>query len=186
MTVYTLRVELAPTPPMFEPDEDEEVWCDIEVDETHTLEELHQAIFDAFDRWDAHMYEFLTYDADGIATRRYVMPQTYSGEPSWPPMEPEEIEEQITRIGAKDASEETKERYRELQRNPPEEGNTADTILADLSPEELNWIYYQFDFGDGWEHIIEIEASREGSLADDPRVVNQHGSIPPQYPDLDE
>lgn len=186
MTVYTLRVELAPNPPMFEPDENEEIWCDIEVGKTHTLEALHEAIFEAFDRWDAHMYEFLTYDEDGIATRCYVMPQTYEGKPSWPPMEPEEIEQAISQVGADDASEEAKERFRDLRRNPPEEGNAGKTTIADLNPEELNWMYYQFDFGDSWEHIIEIVDSREGSLDGDPHVIEKHGPIPPQYPDLDE
>ena len=185
MTVYTLRVELAPTPPMFEPDEDEEVWRDIETDETHSLEELHEAIFEAFDRWDAHMYEFMTYDEDGIATRRYVMPQTYSGEPSWPPMESEEIKQAISQVGATDASEEAKERFRDLRSVPPEEGNAADTTIADLDPEELNWLYYQFDFGDSWEHVIEITDSYERSL-DNPTVVDEQGQAPPQYRDLDD
>src|SRR5699024_1120319 len=119
------------TPPMFEPDEDEEIWRDIEIDETHTLEELHEAIFEAFDRWDAHMYEFMTYDEDGIATRRYVMTQTYSGEPSWPPMESEEIEQAISQVGATDASEKAKERFRNLRSDPPEEGNAGETTIAD-------------------------------------------------------
>lgn len=186
MTVYTLRVQLAPNPPMFDPDEDEEVWCEIEVDETHTLEALHEAIFEAFDRWDAHMYEFLTYDEDGIATRRYVMPQTYSGDPSWPPMDPDAIEQEITRVGAADAAEEAKARFRDLRSDPPQEGNAGDTTIADLDPATLNWLYYQFDFGDGWEHVIEIQDAREGTLDGDPRVVEKHGPIPPQYPDLDE
>lgn len=185
MTVYTLRVELAPNPPMFRPDEGAEVWCDIEVDETHTLEELHGATFEAFDRWDAHMYEFLTYDEAGIATRRYVMPQTYTGEPSWPPMEPDEIKQAISHVGADDESEKAKERFSRLRSDPPDEGNAANTTIPDLDPEELNWVYYQFDFGDGWEHIIEIVDSREGSLNDEPQLVKKHGPIPPQYPDLD-
>jgi hypothetical protein len=132
------------------------------------------------------MYEFMTYDEDGIATRRYAMPQTYSGEPSWPPMEPEEIEQAISQVGADDASDEAKERFRDLRRNPPEEGNAGETTIADLNPEELNWLYYQFDFGDSWEHVIEIVDSREGSLDSDPDVVEKHGPISPQYPDLDE
>lgn len=186
MTVYVLRVELAPNPPLFEPGEDEAVWCDVEVAETHTLETVHEAIFDAFDRWDAHMYEFLTYDDDDIATRRYVMPQAYSGDPSWPPMEPEAIDRQISRIGADDQSDEAKERFRELRRNPPEEGNAGTTTIADLNPGDLNWLYYQFDFGDGWEHVIEIVDSRAGTLDGEPRVVDTHGTIPPQYADVGE
>lgn len=186
MTVYSLRVDLAPNPPMFEPDEDEDVWCEIEIDETHTLEALHEAIFGAFDRWDAHMYEFMTYDEDGIATRRYAMPQGHNGEPSWPPMADDEIEQAIAHLGTEDASEEAKERFRDLRRNPPPAGNAGETTIADLDPLTLNWLYYQFDFGDGWEHIIEIQDPREGTLDGEPRVVDNHGPIPPQYPDLDE
>lgn len=186
MTVYTLRVELGPNPPMFAPDEDEEVWCAIEVDETHTLEELHEAIFEAFDRWDAHMYEFMTYDEDGITTRSYAMPETYEGEPSWPAMEPEQIDRAISQVGADDEPEEAKERFRDLRRNPPEEGNAGETTIADLNPEELGWIYYQFDFGDSWEHVITIEDPREGSLDGDPEVVETHGPVPPQYRDPNE
>jgi hypothetical protein len=183
MTVYTLRVELAPNPPMFEPDEDQKVWCDIEIDETHTLVELHEAIFDAFDRWDAHMYEFMIYDSDGIATRSYAMPEQFEGGPSWPAMEPEQIDRAISQVGAEDEPEEAKERFRNLRLNPPKEGNAGETTIGELNPEELKWIHYQFDFGDNWEHIITVEESREGSLDGDPEVVETHGPIPPQYHD---
>ncbi|ELY62727.1 IS1096 element passenger TnpR family protein [Natronococcus jeotgali] len=183
MTVYTLRVELAPNPPMFDPDEGEEVWCDIEVDETHTLEELHEVIFEAFDRWDAHMYEFMTYDADGIATRSYAMPEQYEGGPSWPAMEPEQIERAISQVGADNEPEGAKERFRELRQNPPEEGNASETTIGELNPEVLKWLYYEFDFGDSWEHIITVEESREESLDSDPVIVEKQGPIPPQYRD---
>ena len=185
MTVYTLRVTLGPNPPMFDPDEEEEVGCDIDIDETHTLEDVHEAIFDAFDRWDAHMYEFTTYDEDGIATRRYAMPQQYSGEQSWPSMDAEEIERAISQVGADDESAEVKDRFRELQSNPPDEGNAGETTLADLDPERLQWLHYLFDFGDRWEHVINIDASREGTLDGDPQIVETHGPIPPQYTDPD-
>jgi len=185
MTVYTLRVELGPNPPMFDPDGGEEVWCDIAVDKTHTLEELHEAIFDAFDRWDAHMYDFMTYDEDGMATRSYAMPENYEGKPSWPAMEPEQVERAISQVGADNEPEEAKDRFRDLRRNPPEEGNAGETTIDDLHPEELGSIYYQFDFGDNWEHVITIEDTREGSLDGNPEVVETHGPIPPQYPDPD-
>jgi hypothetical protein len=183
MTVYTLRVKLTPNPPMFEPDEEEEVWCDINVNETHTLEELHNVIFDAFDRWDAHMYEFMTYDKGGIATRSYAMPETYEGGPSWPAMEPEQIERAISQVGAEDESEEAKERFRDLRRNPPEEGNAGETTIGELHPEELKWLYYRFDFGDNWEHIITVGDTYERSFDGDPEVIETHGPIPPQYDD---
>jgi hypothetical protein len=47
----------------------------IQIRGDQTLEELHQAIFDAFDRYDEHMYEFqmskVPMDPDGA---RYVLP----------------------------------------------------------------------------------------------------------------
>lgn len=129
------------------------------------------------------MYEFTTYDETGIATRRYAMPQRYSGEPSWPPMDADEIERAISQVGADDESQEAKERFRELQSDPSEEGNASETTVADLDPARLRWLHYLFDFGDRWEHVIEIEESREGTLSDDPRVVERHGPIPSQYPD---
>lgn len=50
MTSYRLHVSLYPSPP-FDPGEaDEAVWSEIEVDESHTLADLHAAIFAAFDR----------------------------------------------------------------------------------------------------------------------------------------
>lgn len=171
---------------MFEPNKNEEVWCDIEVDETRTLEELHEPIFEAFDRWDARMYEFMTYDKEGIATRSYAMPETYEGGPSWPAIEPEQIERAISQVNADDESNEAKERFRDLRRNPPTEGNAGETTIADLNPKELSWIHYQFDFGDGWEHIIEVVDSREDPLDGKPEVVETHGSLPPQYPDHEE
>ena len=81
MTRYRCRVWLLPNPPLeFEPED--EVWRDIEVSGSHTLAELHEAIFDAFDRWDMHAYEFLSRDEHGVSTRSYVPPQMYSGDQS--------------------------------------------------------------------------------------------------------
>ena len=98
-------------------------------------------------------------------------------------MEPEPSERAISQVGAEDEPEEAKERFRDLRRNPPEEGNAGETTIADLNPEQLGWLYYQFDFGDNWEHIVTVEDSCEGSLDGDPEVVETHGPIPPQYHD---
>ena len=185
MTRYVFRVWLAPNPPLeFEPEE--EVWRDIEVDSSHTLADFHEAIFDAFERWDTHGYEFETHDEDGIATRCYVHPQLYEGNPSWPPMESAEIERFIDQIAPDDASEEAKQRFRDLRTNPPPEGNAADTTIEELDPENLSSLFYEFDFGDGWEHYIELQESREGALDGDPIVVGEQGTAPPQYPNLNE
>ena len=83
MSTYVFRVTLLPNPPLeFEPAA--EVWREIAIEGSQTLNDLHAAIFEAFDRWDTHGYEFLTLDEYGIATLSYVHPSHYSGEPSWP------------------------------------------------------------------------------------------------------
>lgn len=181
MTSYTFRVWLLSNPPLeFEPDE--EVWRDIEVDDSHTLAAFHQAIFEAFDRFDSHAYEFITRDDDGIALRSYVHPQLYDGGLSWRAMDDEEIDRFIDRGFPNDASEDATERFRELQLNPPAEGNAAETTIDDINPEQLGAISYSFDMGDNWEHYIELQDVQEESLDDGPVVVDEQGDAPPQYP----
>ncbi|MEF8863073.1 MAG: hypothetical protein V5A40_15180 [Haloarculaceae archaeon] len=185
MTIYRFRVWLLPNPPLeFEPETD--VWRDIEVDGSHTLTDFHEAIFDAFDRWDSHAYEFLTRDEHGIATRSYTHPQLYSGDQSWPPMDDDEIDQFLERAVPDDATEEAKERFRELRKNPPEEGNAAETTIDELDLEESQTMFYEFDFGDGWEHHIELQEIRKGALDGEPVVVDEQGDAPPQYPEYDE
>jgi len=117
MTIYVFRVWLQPNPLLgFEPDE--EVWRDIEINGSHTLAAFHEAIFDAFKRWDSHAYEFITRDKEGIALRSYVHPHLYDGGVSWPPMDDGEIGRFIDRAVPDDAAAEAKERFRDLQRNP--------------------------------------------------------------------
>jgi hypothetical protein len=134
MTRYVFRVWLLANPPLeFEPTDD--VWRDIEIDGSHTLADFHEAIFGAFERWDSHAYEFITRDEDGIALRSYVHPQLYDGGSSWPPMNDEEIDRFIDRVVPDDASEDARQRFRELQSNPPTEGNAADTTIDELNPD---------------------------------------------------
>ena len=78
------------------------------------------------------------------------------------------------------------ERPCDLQSDPPAEGNVAETTIDELDPETLGAISYTFDMGDNWEHYIELQETREGSLDGDPIVVDEHGSAPPQYRDLDD
>lgn len=185
MTVYRFRVWLFPNPPMeFEPET--EVWRDVEIEGSQTLADLHEGIFEAFDRWDSHAYEFLTRDEHGIATRSYVHPQMYSGDQSWPPMDDDEIDQYLERAIPDDAPTAATERFRELRKNPPAEGNAAETTIDDLDLEESQTMFYEFDFGDGWEHHIELQEVRAGSLDDGPVVVDEQGDAPPQYPSYDE
>lgn len=185
MTSYVFRVWLLANPPLaFEPDE--EVWRDIAIDESHTLAAFHEAIFEAFDRWESHGYEFLTRDEDGIALRSYVHPQLYDGGPSWRTMDAEEIDRFIERTIPDEVSADVKARFRELQSDPPTEGNAAETTVGDVIADELGSLSYTFDMGDGWEHYIERQETRDESLDGSPSVVDKQGDAPPQYPELDE
>lgn len=185
MTSHRYRVWLLPNPPLeFEPDN--EVWRDIEVDGSHTLADFHEAIFDSFERWDTHGYEFITRDDEGIALRSYPHPQLYDGSASWPPMDDEKIDRFIDQAVPDDISEDAKQRFRELQSNPPTEGRVTDTTIGDLDSEGVEILSYTFDMGDNWEHYIELQDTREESLDDDPTVVDEQGAAPPQYPEVDD
>jgi len=182
MTIYRLRVYLLPNPHMeFEPET--EVWRDIEVDSRHTLADLHETIFDAYDRYDTHAYEFLTRDEHGIATRSYAHPQMYSGDKSWQPMDDDEINRFLEHAIPDDASQTAKQRFRELRNNPPDERNAAETAIGDLDLDDPQSLFYEFDFGDSWEHHIDIEEVRQSSLDGEPVVVDKQGEAPPQYPE---
>lgn len=185
MTIYTFRVVLRPNPPLgFEPETD--VWRDIELDGSHTLADYHEAIFEAFGRWDAHGYEFTTYNEDGMATRRYVAPPFFDGGPSWPAMEGSEIERFIEQAVPDDVSEDVKQQFRDLRADPPAEANAAETTIAEVTGEGSGPLHYEFDFGDRWEHLIELRETRSGELEGGPNVVDEHGAAPSQYPDIDD
>lgn len=185
MTTYVFRVWLRPNPPLgFDPDE--AVWREIKVDSSHTLDDFHEAIFEAFDRWEPHGYEFLTHDEDGIATRSYVHPNFYDCEPSWPAMDADQLDSVIEQAVPDDVAEGAKQRFRELRTNPPTEANAAETTIDELGPERWRSLFYEFDFGDGWEHYIELQGTYEGSLDGEPVVVAEQGAAPPQYPELDD
>jgi len=185
MARYVFRVRLLPNPRLgFDPDE--AVWRDLAVDGTHTLAAFHEAIFQAFDRHERHTYEFLPRDEDGIAVRSYVDPHLYDGGPSWRAMDDEEIDRVIERAVPDDVSEAAKSRFRDRQSEPPREGSAADTTIDDLEPDRLGSLSYTFDMGDTWEHHIECQRTREGSLDCDPVVLDEQGAAPPQYPDPDD
>ena len=181
MPRYTLRVTLFPNPPLgFEPETD--VWRDIEVDGSHTLTELHRAIFEAFERLDMHAYEFFLRDSHGIAMQRYVPPQLYEGSQSWAPMDDAEIDRFLDREIPNTEPKEAKDRFRSRRKNPPEEGNAAETTFDDMGLTKSHSLFYEFDFRDSWEHLIEIQEHSKRTLDSDPVVVAKQGEAPPQYP----
>jgi len=108
----------------------------------------------------------------------------YSGDESWPEMSDDEIDRFLEQVIPDDQPDEAKAKFRDLKKNPPEEGNAAETTIDELNLDPAQSLFYEFDFGDGWEHHIEIEAISEGSR-DHSKVVNTQGDSPPQYPGRD-
>lgn len=71
-------------------------------------------------------------------------------------------------------------------RTRQKEGNAAETTIDEIDPDQSQSLFYEFDFGDGWEHHIELQELWEGSLDGDPSIVDKQGDAPPQYPEHDE
>ena len=134
---FSFRVSLTDSP---------DVWRVVQLRGDQTLEDLHEAICDAFE-WDAdHLWAF-------FMNNRF-----------WDP----------------------KEEY-----GPPEVGEGAgdatETALESVSLEQGQEFCYIFDFGDEWRHDIRVEkAGLPPDGGEYPRIVEEHGAAPQQYPDLDE
>ncbi len=127
----------------------------IQIRGDQTLEDLHQAIFEAFEREEEHMYEFqLGKDMEDPNPRRYVLPTDMEGPLSGP--------------------------------DRPA-GLVTNTAIGSLGLKLEQSFGYWFDFGDDWWHQVSVVAIDEkappGSF---PRVAEQVGQSPPQYPEWDE
>ena len=135
------------------------VWRSVALRGDQTLEELHEAIFTAFDRDDLHLYSFYFPKASarrsplGKQPREFMAPEGFHPDP----------------LGIDN-------RY-----------DAASAKLDELKFKVGQTFEYLFDFGDEWWHEIEVEAigpSESGETY--PRIVAQRGASPPQYPESEE
>ncbi|MGD0516536.1 MAG: plasmid pRiA4b ORF-3 family protein [Thermoguttaceae bacterium] len=135
------------------------IWRKIAVKGNQTLDDLHGMIFDAFDRYDDHLYSFFFPLKAGKITPRkihaesveYTSPNTleFGGDD-----------------GQKDASK---------------------AKFSTLKLKKKQVFYYLFDFGDEWWHEITVEETdAKEEKGKYPRIVEQKGKSPPQYPDSEE
>ncbi|MFG0248061.1 MAG: DUF6398 domain-containing protein [Phycisphaeraceae bacterium JB051] len=133
----------------------------IEICSDQTLEDLHHAIFVAFDRFEEHMYEF---QVGGMGpqdpnAKRYALPMAL------------EYEADMATLPTKHQS--------------PKPG-TVDAPLGSLGLKENDVFGYWFDFGDDWWHQIEVmKISSPPDKGPYPRITERIGDSPPQYLDLD-
>jgi hypothetical protein len=121
-----------------------------------TLEDLHHAIFRAFDREEEHFYEFqlgrAPYDREGP---HYVHPVIAEQDP-------------------------------ELLGGTRPAGVVTQTTLDSLGLQVDRSFGYWFDFGDDWWHQIDVvDISPRVPPGRFPRILERVGASPPQYVDWD-
>ena len=136
------------------------IWRKIAIREGQTLHDLHNIVFEAFDRYDEHMYSFFfphsplkfnphkIYDSSDEYTHPYACED-----------------------GGVFSS---------------NSRNASMTTIESLALDEGQIFYYLFDFGDDWWHEIKIEKT-DGPADNDkyPRITERKGQSPEQYPDHD-
>jgi len=125
----------------------------------HTLDDLHEIIYAAFDRYDEHLYSFY-------------FPKQRVGRKDPPPKEftsPHMLEDP----GQFGIDEEL--------------FDASKTRLDSLGLKIGDTFEYLFDFGDKWMHELKVKSI--GPVEQEqqyPAVIEKKGDSPPQYPDCDE
>ncbi|MBX3440372.1 MAG: plasmid pRiA4b ORF-3 family protein [Planctomycetaceae bacterium] len=139
--------------------EQKSLWRRIALRCEQTLDDLHEIIFEAFDRYDEHLYSFY-FPRPGSRGRARIRNAVEYSSP--------EICEEPDPWGD------------DFPRN------AAETPLASLQLKPGRTFQYLFDLGDSWWHEITVEETdaivEPGNY---PRILETHGQSPPQYP-LDE
>jgi hypothetical protein len=150
MRKYQLRVSIIGIPKLYRI---------IEMSGNCTFNDLHNVIFEAFDRYDHHLYSFFITRKDTNNTRAiYNSPEI---------THPQNVED-IMGFGKRKKS-------------------TAKTKIVDAGLNEGDVFHYLFDFGDDWWHRIKVQKVVEtDSKKRHIRLIKSVGESPPQYPDWDD
>jgi hypothetical protein len=120
MRIYQFRISIIGIPKLYRT---------IEVSENCTFDDIHDAIFNAFDRYDHHLYSFFITRKDTTNIRSiYDAPEV---------THPQNVED-IMGIGKRKKS-------------------TAKTRIGDVGLNENDVFHYLFDFGDDWWHRIRVQ-----------------------------
>ncbi len=131
----------------------------IEAGEDCTLDDLHEAIYEAFDRDDPHLYSFYITGEDTQSIRKiHNAPEITS---------PEYCDDGFG-LGTSRLS-------------------AAKVTLGDLQLEKGDIFHYLFDFGDEWWHRIRVDAITEDKQGKNRiKIVKSIGESPPQYEAFEE
>ena len=134
-------------------------WRRIGVRGGQTLDDLHEMIFEAFDRDDEHLYSFY-FPKPGAKGRNrlqdakeYTSPLVAEQESVW--------SESLL--------------------------NAAKAEIGSLGLEPGQAFLYLFDFGDEWWHDVTVEKiDAPAEKGQYPHILDSRGQSPPQYPDDDD
>ncbi|MEX2141218.1 MAG: plasmid pRiA4b ORF-3 family protein [Pirellulales bacterium] len=149
--VYVLKVALRGN---------KRIWRRIALRGSQTLDDLHEMIYNAFDRGDEHLYSFY-FPRPGSRGRAIVADARQYAHPV------------VCR-------EEGIFKNFKLQ-------NAANARLDSLSLRVGQSFLYLFDFGDEWWHVVTVEATNAPLDGEQyPRIIERRGESPPQYPDDEE
>ncbi|MGD8449955.1 MAG: plasmid pRiA4b ORF-3 family protein [Desulfobacterales bacterium] len=150
MRVYQLRVSIIGIP---------KIYRIIEASENCTFDDLHETIFNAFNRYDPHLYSFFITKKDTKSVHSiYEAPEI---------THPQNVED-IMGFGRKKKS-------------------TAKTRIGDVGLDKKDVFHYLFDFGDDWWHRIRVQSLKETNLRKKSiNIIKSIGESPPQYPEYDD
>ena len=123
----------------------------IEASGNYTFDDLHEKIFEAFNRYDPHLYSFFITKSDSKSVRSIIKAPEITH-----PVNTEDL----MGFGKKKMS-------------------TAKTKIDDARLEEKDVFHYLFDFGDDWWHRIFVQSIEEiGKKGKSIKIVKVVGPIP--------
>lgn len=202
MKTYTLHISIPGTG---------RVWRKIEIGAAQTLEQLHDAIQDAFEFDNDHLYSFFMSGKAWDRKTEYCLPDGYDPLSFFDqPEDPlaEELDEETFDIEFDPENPETFlqfmfgddqasiEKARQALESPlfqqirdhldevyAEPGDVRTTPLDSLGLTIGKNFLYLFDYGDEWQFTVRVhDINFNAPEADYPRIVQSVGDPPPQYP----
>jgi len=132
------------------------IYRKIAISEGQTLDDLHEAIFQAFDREEEHLYSFF-FPLKATKSKRIMMDST-----EYSPL----VEDEMFSF--------------------KEHGDSSETTLGSLRLKEKQKFYYLFDWGDEWWHELTFEGECNTKVKKLPAIIVEKGESPSQYPDWEE
>ncbi|MCK5132870.1 MAG: hypothetical protein KAR40_12035 [Candidatus Sabulitectum sp.] len=132
------------------------IYRKIAISEDQTLDDLHEAIFQAFDREEEHLYSFF-FPPKATNSKRVMM----NSRAFFPPME-------------------------DVMAPFSEYGHSTEATIGSLRLREKQKFYYLFDWGDEWWHELTFEGECNTKANKLPAIMVKKGESPSQYPDWDE